>query len=338
MLNEYEDSQKTRVNIAYVFDDNYAAITGVSILSLFENNRDLDEIHVYCLTPGLNDENIEKFSQLAQQYEREIEVVDISQKMLDFRSLGFEAHNMSFVSYSKLFCVDYVPDYVDKLIYLDSDTVILGSIRGILDKQGLLGLAKGGFACRTKDVIDYDAPFEVAVIVFDANQWRSNDCSEGIKEYISRSRTRFLVQDETIFNILFRDEIYKLPLEYCFGVIQCAFSEKDYRELSPVEEYTPEEISHAYANPIIIHADLFLGEKPWMENTIHPNKDLFDDWLDRSPWRYWKSVSRIPEDFLHRLERMMYQLLPRRIFYRIWNFGQTWYAKKQMKYFKRSDV
>lgn len=189
MVNEFEDSQKTRANIAYVFDDNYAAITGVSIISLFENNRDLDEIHVYLLTPGLNDENIEKFSQLAQQYERKIEVVDISQKMLDFRSLGFEAHNMSFVSYSILFCIDYDPDYVDKLIYLDSDTVILGSIRGMLDKQGLLGLGKNGIACRTKNVIDYDAPFGDAVIAFDANQWRSNGCSERVKEYITSSKT-----------------------------------------------------------------------------------------------------------------------------------------------------
>ena len=37
------------LNVLYQSDNNYADLTGVSITSLFENNKHLDEINVYIL-------------------------------------------------------------------------------------------------------------------------------------------------------------------------------------------------------------------------------------------------------------------------------------------------
>ena len=36
-----------QLNVLYGCDDNYAPYTGVSLLSLFENNKDIEEITIY---------------------------------------------------------------------------------------------------------------------------------------------------------------------------------------------------------------------------------------------------------------------------------------------------
>ena len=52
------------LNVLYQTDDNYAPIAGVSMTSLFETNRHLDEIHVYMLDDGIYGENLEKYRTL----------------------------------------------------------------------------------------------------------------------------------------------------------------------------------------------------------------------------------------------------------------------------------
>ena len=45
-------------HIVYATDDNFAEILGVSLVSLYENSKDVDDIIVYVLDSGISDENI----------------------------------------------------------------------------------------------------------------------------------------------------------------------------------------------------------------------------------------------------------------------------------------
>ena len=51
------------LNVLYQTDDNYAAIAGVSMTSLFRTNPHMDEINIYILDNGISAENIEKVSE-----------------------------------------------------------------------------------------------------------------------------------------------------------------------------------------------------------------------------------------------------------------------------------
>lgn len=320
----------SQANIAYIFDDNYAAITGVSITSLFENNKDLNGITVYLLAKNLSEENVRKFKQLGEMYGREIVFVDISDADEQFRQMGLNAYNGNFITYAKMFCVDFVPKAVKQLIYLDSDTIIVDSIRPILAVKGLLGMTKGGVICRAQSAADYVAPYACAVLVFDAERWRNEKWSDKLLEHAKREGKKYLVPDENMLSIVVKDEIVKLPLEFCFPVHNCAFSKEDYIDLHPCEEYTPEEAERAYEHPIIIHADKFLGEKPWLKGNNHPNKELFSQWLARSLWKDYDGGVCSGGNVI-KLERWMYRHLPRRWFYRIWNVAQWVYVKKATK-------
>jgi lipopolysaccharide biosynthesis glycosyltransferase len=60
------------MNIVYASDDNFAEIMGVSMLSLFENNKDESEIVAYVLDSDIKDDNREKLESLAKQYGRQL--------------------------------------------------------------------------------------------------------------------------------------------------------------------------------------------------------------------------------------------------------------------------
>ena len=47
--------------VSYASDDNYAVYMGVSMLSLFESNKDINNIVVYVLDCGIGECNSESF-------------------------------------------------------------------------------------------------------------------------------------------------------------------------------------------------------------------------------------------------------------------------------------
>ncbi|MBR1842185.1 MAG: hypothetical protein IJ788_02800 [Oscillospiraceae bacterium] len=64
------------LNILYACDDNYAPYTGISMTSLFENNKAQDVITVYCAGMQVSENNISKMKALAEQYGRNIVFLD----------------------------------------------------------------------------------------------------------------------------------------------------------------------------------------------------------------------------------------------------------------------
>ena len=56
------------LNCAYSFMDNYAQHAGLSILSLFDNNIEADEINVYILDNNICEDNKTRLNSIAKQY------------------------------------------------------------------------------------------------------------------------------------------------------------------------------------------------------------------------------------------------------------------------------
>ena len=57
-------------HIVYASDDRFAEILGVSLVSLYENSKDMDVIVVYILDSGIQDENRDKLNSIPEKYGR----------------------------------------------------------------------------------------------------------------------------------------------------------------------------------------------------------------------------------------------------------------------------
>ena len=100
------------MNVVYNCDANYIQYTGISITSLFENNKDLRELNVFILGLGINEFNSKQLSQLAKEYSRSIRVIDADdiERLLDDNGLGL--YRASRATYYKLFIEQFIPDII----------------------------------------------------------------------------------------------------------------------------------------------------------------------------------------------------------------------------------
>ena len=74
-----------------------------------------------------------------------------------------------------------------------------------------------------------------------------------------------------------------------------------------------EEIINEKKHATILHLLQSLGDHPWDENSIHPYKYIFEKYKNISEWKNLdKSKTKL--NVLNRFERVLYKVLPRRLF------------------------
>ena len=61
-------------HIVYASDDRFAEILGVSLVSLYENNQDMEELVVYVLENEIKSENKSKIERVSQKYKRSMPI------------------------------------------------------------------------------------------------------------------------------------------------------------------------------------------------------------------------------------------------------------------------
>ena len=87
--------------VVYSSDNNYAQHTGVSILSLLEENKHFDSIEVYVIDNQISKENKLKLTKLIHEYNRRIIFIDFN-KYKNMLKLNMQ-WNISISAYARLF-------------------------------------------------------------------------------------------------------------------------------------------------------------------------------------------------------------------------------------------
>ena len=117
------------MNIAYSCNDYYVPQTGISMISLFENNKEVDDICVYLISKDISKENVDCLQKIAESYKRDFVEVKFNDIAYDLNLSNTGRHIATI--YTKVFFPRI--DGVEKMIYLDSDTVVVGSLQELWD-------------------------------------------------------------------------------------------------------------------------------------------------------------------------------------------------------------
>ncbi|MDR2599837.1 MAG: hypothetical protein LBC73_06120 [Oscillospiraceae bacterium] len=173
------------MNVLYACDDSYAGYTGVSITSLFENNKDLDEIHVYITGYNISDENKEKFEKTAQKYNRNIVVMDVAPIDDFIRSIHFNKYRNNTITLYRIFIDELIPKSVDRILYIDSDTLVVGKLHELEDyvfdddKACAIVLEPVYASYLNLIGLNHDSPYySVGVIFFNVENWIKLNCKD----------------------------------------------------------------------------------------------------------------------------------------------------------------
>lgn len=279
--------------IVYGVDAKFAPIMGVSIVSLFKSNTDAKEINLTVLDSGISKIDKEKIENICRYYHRQvpkwIPVTSINDKL----SLTVKADRGSLSQFARLFLNEAYPKTVNRVLYLDSDTIIVSSISKLWNTElngNIAGIVKDAFSKYYRTNIKLssnDIMFNSGMMLIDLTEWRRENIESKLVDFIISKHGKVQQGDQGVLNAVLSGKVKVLKPEYNVVSTMLMMNYVNLiRYRKPVNFYSKEELSYAKNNPVIIHyTSGFYVVRPWIEGSNHPKKD---DWLKYkqiSPWR-----------------------------------------------------
>ena len=327
------------LNILYQSNDYYSVVTGVSMTSLCENNKDIDEINFYILNDAISDRNLAKMQQVCNTYDRNLILVDtqvILQRLLDLKVAPFKN---TYTTYFKLMALKELDVPNGRIFQLDGDTVINGSLMELIDMDLTGYILAATYDCTMNtyksliDIPETDKYYNGGVLLVNQDMWKSEHCEERIIDHLKNVRNGYYTVDQDILNVLFRDKFKYLDLKYNFNsgfyIYGIKESLKMYDLKAPYYN-SVEEIQKAYDNPVIYHCMGAMTGRPWEKDSIHPQNAIFDRYLALSPWKDFEKAS-VSRKRIFRIQRKLYQILPRRMYIPLHMAAQNRYLSNMNK-------
>ncbi len=281
------------MNIAYSCNDRYVEYTGISIISLLENNLFADEINIYLISVGVSENNVRMLKDICSKFKRNFYVIEFS-KICNRLNINETGRHIKTV-YAKLFFGKI--DGVDKMIYLDSDTIILGSLKPFWDinlETNIYGLVKtiSKSACKSLGLSIEEPFYNDGVAIVNCKYLRETNYEDLFIEFINKFNGVPPYLSEGVINAVCKGKIFSIPPRFNYYSAFFLFSNHSLSKLSYEKEFFKDEIIDVERkNYVVIH---YLSEwygRPWELNCTHPLKDIYLEYKSKSPWRLTPLVS-----------------------------------------------
>ncbi len=282
------------MNIMYAADDNYAEIMGVSILSLIKANAEADDIVFYIVQDKISEENIAKLTRLIEDHNRKVVFMDKP----DIRGmLGVELKTLrwSDSAYSRLFLKELFGENsaIDKIIYVDCDTLVVGSLKETWETDISEYLGAGCLECMSnmhKRIVGAkktDNYLNTGFLVFNVKRWIEEDVQTLVADFIRKYKGKTEYVDQGVINGTVSNYFKLLDPRFNLTALAYDFTYEEmlvYRK--PQFGYTKEEWTAAVDNPAVVHfTTSFLSIRPWFAGSKHPYAKLWKEIHDESPWK-----------------------------------------------------
>lgn len=225
------------VPIFYACDDNFVKFTIVSLYSMRENASPERTYQIHILHTGITEENQAKVMELERPNFR-ICFENVKERVREIGGHLPIRHYYSMTTYYRMFIADMFPEY-DKVLYIDSDTVVQGDISELYDIEigdCLVGAAHEeamrqseifGDYCEKVVGVDREQFFNAGVLIINTRLYREEKILDRFKALLYTYR--FVVtQDEDYLNVLCKDRVYHIPSKWnceMFGEISCTREE-----------------------------------------------------------------------------------------------------------------
>lgn len=315
-------------HIVYASDDRFAEILGVSLVSLFENSKDMDDIIVYILDSGITDENKQKLLSVCKSYKRSEAVFIPGKNISEKLSMNVAVDRGSLSQYSRLFVSSDLPQELSRVLYLDCDIVVKKSIRELwnLDLHGkTIGALMDAFSKYYRANIDLrpdDIMFNSGVMLIDLKKWRWDNVEDRLLKFIAAKNGRIQQGDQGALNAILSHDTYCFEPRFNSVTIFYDFTYKEmviYRK--PPKFYSEEKVNEAVESPSVIHfTTSFLSKRAWMKGCKHRYADEWLKYKKMSPWKdkplwednppQWKQIGvkvliRMPRGIAVRIAALM---------------------------------
>lgn len=278
------------MKVMYTCDNNYVWLMGISTISLFENNKNIEDLKVYLLGENISEDNKNELKKIGEEYGREVEVINVPKLNIP-PSLVSARWPLS--AFTRLFSGVILPDNIGRILYLDCDTIISGDISELDTVEFNGNIAMGVKDCisgtyKQNVGLDSNSPYiNAGVILFDMDALRKVNINVEIESYMTKYEKLINYADQDILNGMFKGKIGVLNPKYDVMTIDAVHTYEEIQMLRrPTNFYGKEELEKAVSNPAIIHYTTnMLVVRPWFSNTDHPFAAEFKKYMCMSAWK-----------------------------------------------------
>lgn len=278
------------MHIAFCSDSNYAMPTGIAMISICENNRDIPIVFHLVLTDEgepkeKQDAALNPLKDIAIRYGKQLNHYSITADRLSpFVCVGVS--HVSTTAFARLFLPDILASDIPKLLYLDGDLIVTQSLKDLWETQFPAN-------CPLAAVPDYNMNlsyvrhnsllpegviyFNSGVLLMNLDLWREEHLSKQIVDVAGKYKFPFLDQDA--INYTLQNRILRLSFTYN-GQVLVWHPQAQWR--ISVDMQTYDEIcrlKESNSMPVILH--YITANKPWKQNEC----------LWREEWNKYRRLS-----------------------------------------------
>jgi lipopolysaccharide biosynthesis glycosyltransferase len=207
--------------------------------------------------------------------------------------------------YTRLWVAEFFNTSVQRVLYLDSDIVVTGSLDELWEtdlRGNTIGAVTipGSTRCSLLDIPEAFGYFNSGVLLIDLAQWRARDIFPKLLYFIQHNSEKLPDGDQDVLNAMMHGD--RLALDFVWNVISPFYF--DYHDLRLADG----EVARIQAGARIVH---FNGaSKPWSYFSRHPRRADYYKYLKLTPWRDFTPPDRTT---LNRLRRAVSAIMPNQV-------------------------
>lgn len=282
------------INVAYNIDDNYTVFTMISMDSILKHNKSKSDYTFYILhtEKGLSSWNKFQLSAFVFLKGQKIKFITVDDEKLNGIKYGktcFVEH-INPIAFARVYLVDLLPPDVNKVLYLDADTLIKLDLKSLydIDLDGkIVGMVLDQ-ASRLPHFKKISLNYcNSGVILFNTQLWKKRNITNKILVENKKFSYEFIEQD--LFNYILKNDIKCLDSRFNHQI--CDYCVRTH-EQSYYDKYISDSILH-----------FITAQKPWVFNNIVSKEDIayYKYWLKSPlviylPYYFSKSEMFIPEN------------------------------------------
>lgn len=335
------------MNIVYSSSETYAEICGISIVSLFENNKDAEDIRVFIIDNGISNLNKKRLLNTAVAYKRTIEFVNkVDLDNLTHTHVYTGRWNVG--TFFRLYLGSILPLDVERVIYIDCDVIIRHSLMDVYNLDMGDCVVAGVDDCRC-DLYreDIGSPkgstyINNGFMVINLKRWREENLEPLFTQFISNRNGDCTYMDQAPLNGVLcpRKQIYELEPIYNAQRIFFDFSYKQLLKLRKPEYHLSEgQYNQALNDPIVVHftPTFITGTRPWQKKDKHKFTHEYRYYKEMSEWKE-EPLRKDDRKPLKKIMTIVCKCTPRPLMICVMSYLHSfWYPKKRIKYSKKME-
>ena len=263
-------NKKNIIPIVFAVDDNYAPYLAVTLKSIIENSSENNFYKIFVLYVNLNNVNKIKIKSLEKE-NFEINFLNTEKEILTINTKLCLRDYYTNATYLRFFIPSIFTQY-DKVLYLDSDLVVLDDVANLYNmdlQENLIGAVQEEVMAKMKVFGDYveeglgipcEKYFNAGVMVLNVKELRKFNVLERFLSLLKKFRFE-VTQDQDYLNVLCQGRVKYLDL----GFNKAPFVD---------EVFNDEELK-------IIHYKLSF--KPWLYDNVLYSK-YFWEYAEQTPY------------------------------------------------------